>query len=221
MNKLTLARSIVLAASVSLASLTGCAPERVIDGAPNAQRDDLAAPSNATASTNSSTTPTTVLGATDARGITDGDITDDAVSAVHVAPFSEAAFKSAVIAATAGRDAAPLPAIESANGDLAFRSVLSLVARSSGVSVDDVTVEVQACGAEGQERCARRFTRLIAASDFELSKSLAPLARRLVMEVPDARLVVWKPTRDGESLGSAVTLFGVRSGRLLGMIAFR
>ena len=221
MNKLTLARSIVLAASVSLVSLTGCAPESVIDGASNAQRDVLAAPSNATPSTNSSTTPTTVLGATDARGASDGDLTDDAGHVVHVAPFSEAAFKSAVIAAAAGRDAAPLPAIESPNGDLAFRSVLSLVARSSGVSVDDVTVEVQACGAEGQESCARRFTRLIAASDFELSKALTPLARSLVAEVPDARLVVWKPTRDGESLGSAVTLHGVRSGRLLGMIVFR
>ena len=63
--------------------------------------------------------------------------------------------------------------------------------------------------------------RVVASKNGSLGVALGPYTRVVTGESTDVQVVTWTPVRDGAEPLEAVSIQGIRNGRVLGIIVFR
>jgi hypothetical protein len=132
-----------------------------------------------------------------------------------------AAFQSGVERAAAGELAFALPALEVKDGPALFLTVGTLIALFSGVDAGRLLATTVECAAADPEGCAAEFERVITSQNARLGAALGPYARVVTEAATGVQMVTWTPVRNGFPQLPVVSLQGVRSGRVLGIVVFR
>jgi hypothetical protein len=135
-------------------------------------------------------------------------------------PFAEFAREVQRAVAAAGSTyncAAPLPG-ETLGGPEDLRgAVRRYLVAVLGVRADEIEVIPKPCGTAGAAACASLFQHDLFKSDGRLGTALYPLAQEVERVARFVEVAVWDPATGP---GPAITIAGVRDGRLFGIAFF-
>jgi hypothetical protein len=99
-------------------------------------------------------------------------------------------------------------------------AVQDFVARVVEVPAAQVSPDRQVCGDAGHASCAALFENDLFHGNGSMGTELRPLADRVEQVASDVELVIWSPRRGDLTLPPAISLAGIKDGRLVGLVFF-
>jgi hypothetical protein len=155
----------------------------------------------------------------------DGGALDLATIEMPASGFDFAAFAADVTAAstscTTPNCAAPLPNVAVASPADAHQQVQAIIARVFAASVDQVNNDqTTACSTLTSGDCATQFNHSLYKGDGCRADALTPAAKTVIAEATSVELAIWRATINGITSSAAVTIAGVKDGKLLGIMFF-